>query len=1048
MVCFRAVVAVRRAAVWVAGWGVWMLAASALAVDVSPPAFLQVFDGGYGTLEDRTADIWRAGYGQVWLPPPGRADLGNFSVGYDVYDRFDLGQPGNPTLYGTETGLRRVSRLFHRAGLDLYSDLVWNHNGFSDQGTPGFQNAGGYPGFAITLPAAVDGDFHSAFASGDLNGRLAGLIDIDHDTNHQFIRSPVPGFANNIPAGTTPSHGRLANVPDENNRRLYPDRSLTPIMVFDPTTGQSNIPIYPFNTADPLAGDPVAENGLGLLMRYAQWMVQSVGVDGFRIDAAKHMEPWVLNYLDRSVYRASTRNYLNGGRRDVFSFSEVFDGSKSYLQTFIRKDINAADPGRVGGNRDVLDFPLFFAMQSNLSGNGLQNDWRNVVNASVDTQDDGLNNGSQGVMFVQSHDSFGPTLNNVAHAYTLLRPGNAVVYFNAKEFGPGRDFPKDGRGDALGGVFGEKLQRLVELRNTHGRGDYRQRLLEKEILVYERESSALVVLSNRSDNHYSQRTVNVDFPFGTYLVELTGNADGDTNIPKVIQVFDDCFQCQTKVNITVKPNNGGDRGYLVYGLATPQAPAGVQLTNVDQVLSDPDPTAATNGVTRLTDLHVIKADTFTASLQTTQVNLLGLIRDANADGDNALIRLDGGRDLNGNGQVDFVTPGQVSYGFEQFTTKRSPLLGGGDGEYRQTISTVGLSEGQHFLEIIAFRRRTDGGPAVYSSFKKAIYVDRLPPESTLESFDPRVVNVNENRRATVRSVDFTADSVHVFLDLPAALTDAQVVGMVGSGSQANQLDRDLFTRDFNGLTHGNHVLTIVSFEPSGTTAVRRVPGQFTSTIFGGGLGDLNFDGQFAPADVSLFETILFSQNAQFSPAADLTADGLVDNRDLFALDARLTAVGADLATRNAYRAAVLRRADFNQSGTTNATDIDLLFAQLGAPSWTYDLTSDGVVDQQDVDTLLATILHIRPGDANLDGQVDRTDAAILARNLGAAGGWSHGNFNGDATITLADLTLQSQNLFLPPPANSPLVAVPEPATLGLAALFLAGLTGYMRRRSV
>src|SRR5262249_6801013 len=150
------------------------------------------------------------------------------------------------------------------------------------------------------------------------------------------------------------------------------------------------------------------------------------------------------------------------------------------------------DPGRIGGNRDVLDFPLFFALQGNLTSNGFTNDWRNIVNASQDSQDDGLaNNGSQGVALVSSHDSFGPYLSNVAYAYTLLRPGNAIVYFNGHEFG-NRDFPKDGRGDALGGLYGNLITTLVDVRNTHGRGNYIQRDLEKEILIYERADSAIV----------------------------------------------------------------------------------------------------------------------------------------------------------------------------------------------------------------------------------------------------------------------------------------------------------------------------------------------------------------------------------------------------------------------------------------------------------------------------------------------------------------------------------------------------------------------------
>ncbi len=42
--------------------------------------------------------------------------------------------------------------------------------------------------------------------------------------------------------------------------------------------------------------------------------------------------------------------------------------------------------------------------------------------------------GSQGVSFVDSHDDLVggfPFLMNVAYAYTLLRPGNAIVYMNA-----------------------------------------------------------------------------------------------------------------------------------------------------------------------------------------------------------------------------------------------------------------------------------------------------------------------------------------------------------------------------------------------------------------------------------------------------------------------------------------------------------------------------------------------------------------------------------------------------------------------------------------
>src|SRR5437773_177545 len=282
----------------------------AKAEDVSSPAILQYFESSYGAIEGRLADIHAAGYGSMYTPPPGRPE-GGTSVGYDQYDRFDLGYAGNPTLYGTDTGLRTLVNGAHQAGLSYGIDLVWNQSAFSDNNTTGFYNSGGYPGLNIKLDPAdphsqgyndTNGDYHASSDTGDQNMRLAGLVDIAQEKNFQMIRSPVDASdPRNIRAGSIAYNGRIANVPNPNNARFYPDKQLTPIVVYDPTTGEQNIPIYPFNTANPMAGDAVMENGLGYLMRNTQWLVHSVGVDMFRLDATKHMPAWVLNYYDRAL---------------------------------------------------------------------------------------------------------------------------------------------------------------------------------------------------------------------------------------------------------------------------------------------------------------------------------------------------------------------------------------------------------------------------------------------------------------------------------------------------------------------------------------------------------------------------------------------------------------------------------------------------------------------------------------------------------------------------------------------------------------------------
>ncbi len=149
-------------------------------------------------------------------------------------------------------------------------------------------------------------------------------------------------------------------------------------------------------------------------------------------------------------------------------------------------------------------------------------------------------------------------------------------------------------------------------------------------------------------------------------------------------------------------------------------------------------------------IPVVTGNTFSLNLQTNPVTLAAPVgeatpyRDFAADGDNALFKIDEGLNLNGNTGVDFTTPGSVVYGFEQFVTTRTPGFiagpsgntGTGTGTYSQTIDTTQLSEGRHYITARAFRERSDGGPAIFTDFKKTIYVDRLPPEPQIVSFRP------------------------------------------------------------------------------------------------------------------------------------------------------------------------------------------------------------------------------------------------------------------------------------------------------------------------
>jgi hypothetical protein len=864
--------------------------------DTSAPAILQDFENQYSTVENRMPDIFAAGYGAVYLPPPGRAQSGNQSVGYDQYNRFDLGSAGNPTLYGTQTGLEATINAIHTMGGSAYLDLVWNQSGFADDSTASgaFAASGGYPGFALTLqtsnPAAAgyntigynvtDGDYHSAYDTSDQGGRLAGLVDIAQESNNVFIRQPtVAGNPLNIPgpaAGAAPysfngdGTAVYANVPTASNAQYYPDPTQAGQSLYDPANGNSYTK-YPFNLTSPMNGVPTAENALGYLMRNAQWLIQVIGADGFRVDAAKEMPSWVLNYLDDAVYKSSNRYLLNGQQENIFSFSEVYTSDLGTLESYIRKDINSNTPGTVGGNRDDLDFPLFFALQSNLTGNGYTNNWYNVYQSNLSYEMTGLNNGSEGVTFVSSQDNGAPYLSNVAYAYTLMMPGNTIVYYNGHEFGNNRSFPQDGRGDALGGVYGNAITTLVDLRNRYGRGNYSTDWINQNDFAYERNDSALVMLNNQTSSGVDPVTIDVHFAPGTPLIEQTGNAastfaDPQGQIPQLLVVNSDSGSpTGASVNVPFLHNETADKngnsyftgdGYLVYGVPTPQG--SINVSNVSSVMAGSVPNASTstnlpydNGTTRLSNIDVVTGNSFTLSLNTIQVNLLGSYRWQPADGDNAVFKIDGG--ISVGGQSIDTSPGDVTYGAEEFANSSPGYFNAsGNGTFSQVINTSELHDGYHYITVMAFTHRNPGEPAVYTDWKQTIYVDRNAPVSAFDSANPIVYNNNGSvhydlQNFWVKSVDELATSMNLFLDLPAADTNAQILAMVNSGNLATQVDRNMFQLYQSGVTKGNHVITAVTWKPDGNYSIQRFTGiSNPQSPIGAAMGDVVGEGSSSP----------------------------------------------------------------------------------------------------------------------------------------------------------------------------------------------------------
>lgn len=82
-----------------------------------------------------------------------------------------------------------------------------------------------------------------------------------------------------------------------------------------------------------------------------------------------------------------------------------------------------------------------------------------------------------------------------------------------------------------------------------------------------------------------------------------------------------------------------------------------------------------------------------------------------------------------------------------------------------------------------------------------------------------------------------------------------------------------------------------------------------------------------------------------------------------------------------------------------------------------------------------------PGDLDLDGDVDRKDAAMFSQHFGKTSGavWATGDFNGDGATTLHDLAQLQARLGPSGPSPQAIAAVPEPSCI---VLFLIGLIAF------
>ncbi len=451
-------------------------------------AMLQLFNLSYDDLLRKMPELAEAGYTSLWLPPPTKGGSG-YSVGYDLFDPFDLGDQNQRgtirTRYGSKEELLRVVELAHRFGLRVYFDNIMNHRAFDvpryDANTP----TNIYPGMApqdFHLQINAQGYYRNTSGIRDYNSTwqvqnlsLSGLIDIAHETpNANFGESE----------GVTGAKVSFVRHPQHPE---YYD--------FHPTRGR--VGFGQVTQADLDANpDYYREDVNSYQIRSVRWLLDQTRCDGFRLDAVKHVPDYFFGQQSGGDRDSSDAGYVGNIQRQfnlTHGFSDANHRDSNFDTELARTDAlvfgeHLGEPPGFGGYTDagmrLLDNPLRNHLNSVL-GNP------SATLAGLEQRDGGGFSAGVRVMHAQSHDSDYAVRRELQNAFYFFREGVPLVYSDGYNKSDscgdcGGPFPRHANAAYLGEYGDGKLPDLAWLHHELARGGSRGRWGDSDVVAFER----------------------------------------------------------------------------------------------------------------------------------------------------------------------------------------------------------------------------------------------------------------------------------------------------------------------------------------------------------------------------------------------------------------------------------------------------------------------------------------------------------------------------------------------------------------------------------
>lgn len=831
----------------IAGWTVVaaaLLGTVGLSGRAGAEVYLQYFETSWSEVARRMPEVAMHGYAVVWLPPPNKGCEGTADVGYAVYDRFDLGdknQRGTTvTRYGTRTDLEQMTREIHRYGVKVIFDVVMNHNGNPSR----IENAhvtSLKPVPIDKFPHTVPMDYHLlpaktydsgySYVAQRPAGAGGGTITVKPkgSGNPESFVAAIP-----VPSGYSfPGYTHLIRAPWTDYSTVYIDQNYSLLGLIDfaieqhlnasgtginpSLDGKNNtlgtkLPVFVRQPKCPQCypgNKPVAEDIRQYLQRWIWFLGKVTDADGYRLDAIKHAPTSFFNYDfpgdsvafnkkiqdDYDARRGYKDSNDDDDRQDAIIFGESFTG-----------DIHGSlKPYRNTGMK-LLNFPLMFKLlslfgQSSYGGGDIGKLSYPHGGHDGKLEEFGGLGRRDGVHFAQSHDQHPPDLQEeLAFAFVLTRPGDAVVFFDGNNFDT-KSWVAAGRADALGDIS-STITTLVYIHNHYARGGMFNRFVDDDAYVYERvvKGKGAALLMVLHDNMGADARVGPDgvarfggfdprplvvtaFAPGTKLVELTGNSPVSATTvldpSKVAKYQRDAAIAKYKAATANAPlpsgyglvhvavRSGPTKNYAAYGVAGPTRPnngarpvsiwqAGQRVADVSvKIVGERRTGAGVRVPPKVLSMPDVTGKTIDIKLR------------VGSSADKAFARIDSGGALGGVNPVS-GSPEGLWDGFVPL--KRGADVSGDRTFSLQKVDVSKLDDGHHILLVRAVD--DDGGKApVIATFPVPFVVSQgKQPPDVLQPDDldgDGVDNSADNcpKAANADQADFDGDKIGDLCDL-------------------------------------------------------------------------------------------------------------------------------------------------------------------------------------------------------------------------------------------------------------------------------------------